>query len=92
MISVGAIGLKGEEGDAGLVIEGEVGPKGEVGVPGRFGFDGWPGLKGERGEDGPFGEVIGMTEKKSKSQVCDFRYPFILHFFCSLFSKVWRTW
>lgn len=57
-IFAGALGPKGEEGDAGLVYDGGVGPKGEAGVPGRFGFDGWAGLKGERGEDGPFGEVI----------------------------------
>lgn len=58
MIFTGALGPKGEEGDAGGVIDGTVGVKGEAGVPGRFGFDGWPGLKGERGDDGPFGEVI----------------------------------
>lgn len=30
-------------GDAGIVIDGEEGPKGEAGTPGRFGYDGLPG-------------------------------------------------
>lgn len=30
-------------GDAGVVIDGESGPKGEAGIPGRFGYDGLPG-------------------------------------------------